>query len=237
MPNGFFGTNELWEPYVNAFAAQYRLIVPDLRGHGRSTNPNDTYSERQSALDMYVLLDRLEIARFAGIGFSSGAMTLLHMVTQQPTRIDAMILMGGTFSFTNESRAIYQEFTMDTLEPQFLDLLRTWHPRGEDQVRSLVNQFHRFKDSHDDVNFSLPTPSAIRARTLIIQGDRDEFFPVSIGLQMYQAIPRSFLWVIPNASHVLFFKVFGSTASGDDVFPEVALDFLRGKWESDQQSA
>jgi len=89
-------------------------------------------------------------------------------------------------------------------------------------------------ESYDDMDFALSSLSEITARALIVRGDRDEFFPASIALQMYHAIPRSFLWIVPNASHVLFFKVFGGTAPGDDVFPNVALDFLRGAWESDQ---
>jgi pimeloyl-ACP methyl ester carboxylesterase len=232
--HGFFGTNEIWEPYIGAFARHYRLVIPDLRGHGRSTNPSDAYTECQSALDMYALLDQLGIEQFRGIGFSSGAMTLIHMATQQPMRVDAMVLIDGTFTYTEESRAIHRGMTMDTIDPQFLDLLRSWHTRGEDQVRSLVNQFHRFHHSTDDMDFAPSSLSKITARTLIVHGDRDEFFPVSIALQMYHAIPRSFLWVVPNGSHVLFFKVFGGTAPGDDIFPGVALDFLRGEWESNQ---
>jgi fermentation-respiration switch protein FrsA (DUF1100 family) len=84
------------------------------------------------------------------------------------------------------------------------------------------------------MNFTPSSLSKISARTLIVHGDRDEFFPVSVAMQMYQAIPNSFLWIVPNASHVLFFKVFGGTAPGDDIFPNVALDFLQGQWESNQ---
>lgn len=232
--HGFFGTNEFWEPYIDAFATHYRLIIPDLRGHGRSTNPTDVYTERQSALDMYTLLDKLGIEQFRGIGFSSGAMNLIHMATQQPTRVKAMVLIDATYTHTEESRAINREMTMNTVEPQFLALLRRWHTSGEDQVRSLFDQFRRFKDNYDDMNFTPSSLSKITARTLIVHGDRDEFFPVSIAVQMYQAIPNSFLWIVPNAGHVLFFKVFGGTAPGDDVFPNIVLDFLQGEWESNQ---
>jgi hypothetical protein len=81
------------------------------------------------------------------------------------------------------------------------------------------------------MDFTPSSLSEITAETLIIHGDRDEFYPASVALEMYHAIPRSFLWVVPHAGHVLFFKVFGGRAPGGDIFPRVALDFLRGDWE------
>src|SRR5947209_8041220 len=74
----------------------FRVIVPDLRGHGRSTNPSGAFTFRQSARDMFALLDRLGVERVNAIGMSAGAKTLLHMSTQQPARIDAMVLVSAT---------------------------------------------------------------------------------------------------------------------------------------------
>ncbi len=228
--HGFFGTHAFWEPYIQAFAKHYRLIIPDLRGHGYSTNPSGAYSERQSARDMFALLEHLGIDHIRGIGFSSGGMILLHMAIQQPARIEAMVLMDATYTHTAERRAIQAALTMETADPAFLAQLREWHPRGDDQVRALLDQFGRFSD--DDMNYTPSALTAITARTLIVHGDHDEFFPVSIAVEMYRAIPHSYLWVVPNASHVLFFKVFGGTGLGEELFPSVALDFLQGKWES-----
>jgi pimeloyl-ACP methyl ester carboxylesterase len=52
------------------------------------------------------------------------------------------------------------------------------------------------------MNFTAPLLSTIRARTLIVHGDRDEFFPVNIPVEMYQAIPSAYLWIIANGGHV-----------------------------------
>ena len=40
--HGWFGVADVWRPQVDAFGARYRLIVPDLRGHGRTDNPAPT---------------------------------------------------------------------------------------------------------------------------------------------------------------------------------------------------
>ena len=76
--------------------AGFRVIVPDLRGHGQSTNPSRTFTFGQAAKDMFALLDRLGVPRVKAIGLSMGAKTLLHMATQQPERLDAMVLVSAT---------------------------------------------------------------------------------------------------------------------------------------------
>jgi len=60
------------------------------------------------------------------------------------------------------------------------------------------------KDSYDDMNFTPPYLSTITARTLIIYGDRDPLYPVKIALEMYTAIHRSYLWIVPNRAISLF---------------------------------
>src|SRR5713226_4910835 len=57
----FGGAGEVWAPFVPEFAKSYRVIVVDMRGHGRSTNPSGQFTHRQSALDIFALLDQLGI--------------------------------------------------------------------------------------------------------------------------------------------------------------------------------
>jgi pimeloyl-ACP methyl ester carboxylesterase len=68
------------------------------------------------------------------------------------------------------------------------------------QVRQLVAQFGGFKDNFDDMNFTRRYLGMIRARTLIVHGDRDEFFPVSIPAEVYRAITRSALGIVPKGA-------------------------------------
>src|SRR4051812_34317110 len=85
--------------------AGFRVIVPDLRGHGRSTNPARTFTFRQIARDVFALLDLLGIQSVNAIGLSAGAKTLLHMATQQPERIEAMVMVSATPYFPAQARA------------------------------------------------------------------------------------------------------------------------------------
>ena len=222
--HGFGGSGPAWKPFIAEFAKHFRLIVPDLRGHGLSTNPSHQFTHRQSALDVYALLHQLGIDRFQGMGISTGGMTLVHMATQQPSRVEAMVLIGATIYFPEEARVIMRKSTVESLTPQEWERLRQTHKHGDDQIRALRTQFHHFKDSYDDMNFTAPFLSTITARTLIVHGDRDQFFPVSIPVEMYREIPKSYLWLLPNGGHV---PIVDRQAE----FTRTALEFLRGDWE------
>jgi len=224
--HGFTGTSGSWRNFVDDFSEHYRLIIPDLRGHGRSTNPTGRFTHRQSALDVFALLDQLGIEKFKAMGSSTGGMTLIHMATQQPERVEAMILIGATIYFPEQARVIMRQTSPETASPERWENMRRNHQHGDDQIRALLNQFNNFKDSYDDMNFTAPYLSTITAKTLIVHGDRDRFFPVSIPAQMYEAIPDSYLWIVPNGGHG---PVGGENAP---VFTRIALEFLRGDWES-----
>ncbi|HKE32888.1 MAG TPA: alpha/beta hydrolase, partial [Candidatus Angelobacter sp.] len=53
----------------------------------------------------------------------------------------------------------------------------------------------------DDMNFTPPFLATIKARTMIVQGDRDPLYPLEISVEMARAIPQSSLWIVPNAGH------------------------------------
>src|SRR5438045_5267057 len=103
--HGGTGIGADWQQvFTSGDPAGWRVIVPDLRGHGRSTNPSRAFTFRQAALDVFALLDHLGIARIKAIGLSMGAKTLLHMATQQRDRIEAMVLVSATPYFPTPAR-------------------------------------------------------------------------------------------------------------------------------------
>jgi len=226
MLHGFSNTGAMWEPLFEAFA-DYQLIVPDLRGHGHSTNPGGEFTHRQAARDVFALLDRLGIERFKAMGHSTGGMTLLHMATSQPERVEAMILIGATSYFPESAREIMRASSPEGVTDARLEAMARRHSRGPEQARALMRQFYGFKDSYEDMNFTPPLLGTIRARTLIVHGDRDQFFPVSIPVEQYESIPDAYLWIVPNGGHGAAL----SSEQGRRMFSIIASDFLSGSWQ------
>ena len=225
--HGFTQTGKVWDLIIDDLATKYKLIIPDLRGHGLSTNPSDEFTHRQSALDVYALLDQLEIDKFKAMGISTGGMTLLHMATKQQERIEAMVLIGATSYFPEQARKIMRTSSPDSLPQSQLENIGKNHRRGAEQARSLMAQFSGFQDSYDDMNFTPPYLSTITARTLIVHGDRDAFFPVSIPVEQYEAIPNSYLWIVPNGGHVPL--LHGEVSRS--FFVHIVSNFLGSEWE------
>jgi pimeloyl-ACP methyl ester carboxylesterase len=156
---------------------------------------------------------------------SLGAKTLLHAATQQPSRIDAMVLVSAAPYFPEQARAVMRETTADKRTEAEWQQMRQWHTHGDEQIRALWRMVHEFKDSYADLNFTPPLLSTILARVLIVHGDRDPLYPVDLAAELYAAIPRSHLWVVPNGGHG---PIFGSLTAQ---FTETSLAFLRGEWK------
>lgn len=221
--HGGTGCQENW---VHAgrdfFVREYMLIKPDARGHGRTTNSHDTITHRQCALDTLGLLDHLGIRKCRAIGLSMGGNILLHMATLQPDRIEAMIVVSAAMYFPEQARAIMRQVAAPENHPtEDWETMRKFHKQGDEQIAALWRWTHEMKDSYDDMDFTPPSLSRITAPTLIVYGDRDPLYPVEMAVEMYRAIPRSALWVVPNGGHG---PVFSGAAAQ---FAQTALAFFR----------
>lgn len=234
--HGFFNSSEQWIPYLDDLTADFRVIVPDMRGHGRSTNPSGKFSHRQYAQDVYALLDALEITTFRAVGYASGGMTLLHMATQQPHRIEAMSLWGATPYLPEQCRASQRSVSFEQVQrdsPKWLDGIRKQHPGGDDQIRVLVQNYRTMGETYGDMNFTPDHLSTITAPTQILHGDRDALFPIDIPVTLYQAIPNASLMILPNTSYSLFenlLRFWGYEVSYPPTtqtsFPSIVRQFL-----------
>jgi len=224
LVHGGLGAGADWRHVFPEDPVGFRLIVPDLRGHGQSTNPSSVFTFRQAALDLLALLDHLGLASVNAIGSSGGGIVLLHMATMQPARIASMVVVSAPPYFPAQARAIQAGFSEEMLPEPERAALRRRHVHGEDQIRALFEYTHGFASNHQDVSFTPSMLSAVTARTLIVFGDRDFLYPVSLAFELHSAIPRSFLWVVPNGPHG---PIFGAHAPA---FVATATAFLKGEW-------
>jgi pimeloyl-ACP methyl ester carboxylesterase len=219
--HGGMGHGADWQYIFAAPPAGFRLIAPDLRGHGRSTGAGPAYSFRQSAVDMFALLDHLALDRVKVIGLSGGGITAMHMATMDPLRVSAMVTVSAPTTFPEQARAIQRVFSETMLSEDERVRMRARHTRPG-QLDALLSQVRAFADG-DDPNFTPDILATVAADTLIVFGDRDPLYPVSIAFDLYQAIPSAALWIVPNAGHG---PVFGAHAAR---FAETAGAFLAGR--------
>ena len=215
---GGIGAN--WELVFKEPPDGFQMIIPDLRGHGRSDNPLPGFSIRQLAEDVAKLMEELGFRRYQAMGMSLGAKTLLQVATRHPDRLEAMVLVSAAPYFPNPARKAMEQISPDNRTKAEWDQMRQWHVHGDDQIKKIWRQLSDFKNSYEDLNFTPPYLSTITARAFIVHGDRDPLYPVDLALEMYKAIPRASLWVVPDSGHI---PVFGKMAP---YFAQAALSFL-----------
>ena len=218
--HGYTGVGSDWRFQFDRVPDGFQLIAPDLRGHGQSTFGHGEFSFRDAAADVLSVLEHLRVRRLKGIGISGGGITLLHLARARPDIVEAMVLVSVPTAYPPQARALQRQFSLAAMPEEQLQQMLLRHPGGRPQVERLVAQAQRFADDVEDVNFSAATLRDVGARALVVYGDRDPFYPVSIGVELYEALPNAALWVIPRAGHA---PAFGPHA---DVFRREALQFL-----------
>lgn len=222
--HGYTGAGVWWEPFLERLTENYTTIVPDLPGHGRSEGGPDPYRFDEVATDVYALMDELGIDRFRAVGYSGGGIVLFHMATQEPGRLEAVVVVSAPHIY---SRSTILEFP--SFEHHSTRVREYWleiHPGGEAQVRRLIASFHGLSESVEEMNVPPEELSKIKARTLIVLGDRDSWVPVPLALEIYQAIPDAALWVIPMQGHSAIWPGWGGSAEAASIFPAVVTRFL-----------
>jgi pimeloyl-ACP methyl ester carboxylesterase len=210
--HGGMGIGADWRHVFPHDPAGYRVVVPDLRGHGRSTSSGEAFSIRRCAADVLALLDHLGIQRAKAIGLSLGAKTLLHVATAQPARLEAMVLVSATPYFPQPLRDAAAQFTraaFESLPAAERGALRARHVHGDEQIARLYDMMRSFATSDDDMAFTNAALGAITARTLIVHGEDDPYYPTEMALELAHGIPNATLWIVPGGPHG---PVFGTMA-------------------------
>lgn len=224
--HGGMGIGSDWRYVFPSDPDGFRVIVPDLRGHGRSTNPDAAWTFRQCARDVLALIDYLGLARVTAIGMSLGAKTLLHAATMRPDAVRAMVIVSGTPRFEAPLRQAAAAYTRDSYErlpDSEKAALRARHVHGDAQILALYDMTRSFATSVDDMAFTAGDLATITATTFVVHGDRDPLYPVEPAVELYRGIPQSALWVVPNGGHG---PIFGPLAS---TFAAAAIAHLRDK--------
>ena len=88
-----------WHRVVPLLAGSYRLVLPDLRGHGWSDAPPDGYDREQLARDLLGLLDALELPQVGLVGHDWGAWTGFLAALRAPERFSAFLALGIVHPF------------------------------------------------------------------------------------------------------------------------------------------
>ena len=211
--------HEFWLPIAESLASRYRLILPDLRGHGESGAGDGPATMAKHAADIARVLDDAGIGGAPLIGVSIGGYLLFEFWRTYRGRVAALGLCNTKAPADNaEARAGRLQAANDVLERGTEPFLQSMVPRlfGKttlDTRPDLVDGALRMmrQMSPEDIAQvqrgmaerpdSIDTLKSINAPTLLVTGDEDILTGINEAELMRQRIAGSQLRVIPKAGH------------------------------------
>jgi len=215
----FPANHELWYPAAQALESRYRLILPDLRGHGDSGVGEGPATMAKHAADLVRILDQEQIGRAVFVGVSIGGYILFEFWRRYRARVTALALCNTKAAGeTAESRAARLQAAADVLErgtePFFESMSaklmgETTRRTRPDLVEGALRMMHKM--SPEDVAQvqrgmaerpdSVDTLKTINVPTLIVTGEEDVVTGVSEAELMKRNITGSQMKVIAKAGH------------------------------------
>ena len=211
--------HEFWLPVAQELATRYRIILPDLRGHGDSGVGEGPATMEKHARDIARVMDDADVGRAPLIGVSIGGYALFEFWRRYRGRVAGLGLCNTKAPADSaEARAARLQAANDVLERGTEPFFESMIPRllGKTTCETrpdLVDGALRMmrKMSPEDVALvqrgmaeradSVDTLKTINVPTLLVTGDEDILTGVNEAELMRQHISGSQLRVIPKAGH------------------------------------
>ncbi|MGB3716759.1 MAG: alpha/beta hydrolase [Candidatus Promineifilaceae bacterium] len=202
--HGLLGSiSSQWRGFIDPLASKYRVLLVDLRGHGRSENADTTLNPDRVRRDIEGLLDYLEVEWLHVAGYDFGGYLGLMLHLNQSERVKSLIMHATKFYWPehtmNRMRKNLDPDYLSAKVPGYANQLVVEH--GANRWRSLVRQSADLVTyiSMSGITENMATLS--KCPTLVSVGDRDEMIPVAEALRLSRVIKRGALLVLPGVSH------------------------------------
>ncbi len=199
-----------WGQLLSKFAPHYRVLLPDLPGHGRSLGHPDGYSYAEIARQIADLMayEGTQAGHLAGC--SAGGMIAQLLVQQKLVQPCTLTLVSTTYSTNPATTGANNNLTPENFiaPANWLDATAKMHDphQGEGYFfATLLPGFRALRLNHS-IDLPLGALHEFNLPVCIIQGDSDEFFPAFIVQAMQKALPDAELHLIRQATHALLFR-------------------------------
>ena len=218
--HGLAGDHSAWTPQLEAWRGRFRVIAPDNRGAGASTQVDEPITTADMARDMLALLDALGIERVHVVGRSMGGAIAQHMALMAPRRVRSLAMCAsfarldpfGARVLANMrevlemsgSWAVHARHSVrNFVSPEFFDA----HPERVAAIEGLIGGETRLQACYIRQNHAclehdtLARLPEIRCPALVLSGGRDPICPPVCARWMAEGIPGAETGVFEGSSH------------------------------------
>jgi pimeloyl-ACP methyl ester carboxylesterase len=207
----------MWRPQLEALQAQYRLIVPDLRGFGGSDAPPGPYTMDQQADDLAALLDHVGLAQATLCGLSMGGYIAMAFMRRHAARARALILADTKAGADGDEAQAGREANARLAETQGAAAIADKMIPGlvapgagqalRDELRAMILANTpqgiagalRGMAARPDSTVSL---RAVAVPAVVIVGEEDGLTPPIEASQINMALAGSYVMMLPGVGHI-----------------------------------
>lgn len=226
--HGFTGSSAGWAHIGTHLARHFRVLAPDLIGHGQTDSPRDPerYRIERATADLIALLDSLGLTAVHWAGYSMGARLALHAALHHPERVSTLTLESGSPGLATEAersaRVAADTVLADRIERDGLESFVTYweslplfasQARLPESVRAGLHAA-RLRNNPTGLANSLrgmgtgaqpsgwESLSGFGRPTRLVVGALDSKF-VRIATQMLARLPNATCVVVPDVGHAV----------------------------------
>ncbi|MCP5075008.1 MAG: alpha/beta hydrolase [Rhodobacteraceae bacterium] len=228
LVHGFLGSSKIFEPLTEHLAHGFSVTTIDLPGFAGSHDVMVPPTVEELSQMVGDTIQSSGLTRYSILGHSLGAMIALELSLQRPNLLEKMVLYGGCpdghlpgrFETTEESIEKIRSLGIGSVAA---DIAAQWFQRGKDDpMYPLAKAAAGGAANEAAAILHLETWDHWKARerlgevqtpTLIICGDCDRSTHPDLSIEMWKGIPRSQLFIAPNAGHIVhleYIKEFNS---------------------------
>ena len=234
--HGLGSSGDDWAFQRDAFAREHTLILPDLRGSGRSAKPPGPYSIAGFAADLWALIDALGFDCVDVLGFSLGGAIAIEMALMRPGHVRRLVLCNALANYRTDTWRKWYEARLQVALVSLLGLRRTAtliarrlfpHPEQAPKRQRVIEVVGAnpkpayLATIRALIGWSaLDRLSALRAPTLIIAAESD-YTPLADKIAELRHFPQARLVVIEDSRH-------GTPFDAIERFNAAVLGFLHG---------
>ncbi len=196
--HGGLGNGDHFAFQVPELAKKFRVIVIDSRNQGRSTFASTKVTYHSMAADVIAVMDKLELATAAIVGWSDGGEIGLDLAIANPDRVAKLFIFGANYNAEGSKQRGKPTKTFSA----YMSKCRTDYekiaknPRSYDAVVDSLLPLWR-----SNTAFTKDKLRGIKAPTVVSDGDHDEIIELAQIKEMAQLIPNAKLVVFENTSH------------------------------------
>lgn len=191
-----------WRPFAETLRDEFRVVLIDLRGHGRSENRQQGLLPERMVEDIIGVLDQLQVEKAHVAGYDFGGYLGLLLALNQPRRVSSLLMHATKFYWNRDAVSAMQRHldpeTMAQTAPAYADQLA--HEHGS-RWRQLVRQAGDLVATIAAEGLTEGMARRLQAPVLVSVGDRDELVRLAEAARLSRVFPEGRLLVLPGVRH------------------------------------